>query len=64
MAVVAIAFHETLAHEKMRQFFATAMVGGAKTGVTNCPNCSQGFALLFLKPGDAKNETYRMTFVS
>jgi hypothetical protein len=61
MTIIAVAFHETLAHAKMREFFAKAMVAGAEAGVTSCPACAQGFALIFLKPADAKNETYRMT---
>jgi hypothetical protein len=62
MPIVAIAFHETLAHEKMKEFFANARVAGAEAGVTNCPNCSQGFALIFLKPADASKEKYRISF--
>jgi hypothetical protein len=45
--IVALAFHEQIAMEKLNQYFAAHEAAGESRAI-NCPKCSLGFALVLV----------------
>jgi hypothetical protein len=57
MPIVALAFHEHMATEKLNRYFATNAAGGESRGIS-CPDCSLAFAVVLVNREDTRNEKH------
>lgn len=53
--IVALAFHEHVAMEKLNRYFESAVKAGGETCPTNCSKCSLGFAVILVNHEDKNN---------
>ena len=58
MPIVALAFHENVAMEKLDRYFAAAGAAGGESHAINCSKCSLAFAVVLVNRGDKRNLTY------
>jgi hypothetical protein len=58
MPIVAFAFHEQVAIEKLDSYFASAAAAGGETRAIQCSKCSLTFAVILVKREDEKNAQY------
>jgi hypothetical protein len=58
MPIVAYAFHEQLAMERLNSYFAADEAANSETRPTYCPKCSLRFGLLLVNRADDKNPGY------
>lgn len=58
MPIVALAFHEQLAMEKLNRYFASAAAAGGESRPMTCPKCSLEFAVVLVNRADNKNADY------
>jgi shikimate 5-dehydrogenase len=57
MPIVALAFHEHIAMEKLNNYFASSGAGG-ESRATKCSKCSLAFAVVLVNRTDNKNQRY------
>ena len=55
--IVALAFHEQIAMEKLDQYFAAHEAAGESRAI-NCPKCSLGFAVVLVNRENKNNLQY------
>ena len=58
MPIVALAFHENVAMEKLERYFAAAEAAGGESRAMTCPKCSLAFAVVLVNRRDKRNLTY------
>ena len=58
MRIVAIAFHEHVAMEKLNRYFDSAPAAGGESLATRCSKCSLAFAVILVNRADAQNVRY------
>ena len=58
MPIVALAFHEHLALEKLNRYFESAESAGGETRPTTCSKCSLEFAIVLVNRVDERNADY------
>jgi hypothetical protein len=58
MPIVALAFHEHLAMDKLNQYFTAASAAGGESRAISCPKCSLAFAVVLVNREDARNDKY------
>lgn len=58
MPIVALAFHEHVAMEKLDRYFESALTEGGETRPLNCAKCSLGFAVVLVNGKDKSNPTH------
>jgi hypothetical protein len=58
MPIVALAFHEHLALEKLNRYFESAEAASGESRPTTCSKCSLEFAIVFVNRADKKNADY------
>jgi hypothetical protein len=58
MPIVALAFHEQLAIEKLDRYFASAEAAGGESRAMNCGKCELAFAVVLVNRSDRKNPQY------
>jgi hypothetical protein len=58
MPIVALAFHEHIAMEKLDRYFESAAASGSETRPLNCAKCSLGFAVVLVNREDKNNPTH------
>lgn len=56
MPIVALAFHEQVAMERLDRYFIQP--SGGETRPTNCSKCSLGFAIVLVNRADKNNLQY------
>jgi hypothetical protein len=56
--IVALAFHEHIAMEKLNRYFTSAATAGGETRPTNCSKCSLGFAVVLVNREDKNNRKH------
>jgi len=57
MPIVALAFHEQIAMEKLNQYFSAHEAAGESRAI-NCPRCSLGFAMVLVDRENKNNAKY------
>ena len=62
MAIVALAFHEHLALDKLNRYFESAAAAGGESRPTTCSKCSLEFAIVLVNRADKKNLEYLEEF--
>jgi hypothetical protein len=58
MPIVALAFHEHLALERLNRYFESATTAGGESRPTTCSKCSLEFAIVLVNRADKKNLEY------
>jgi hypothetical protein len=58
MPIVAIAFHEQLAMERLNNYFAAAEAAGGESRAINCQKCSLVFAIVLVNRADKRNPQF------
>jgi hypothetical protein len=58
MPIVALAFHEQLAMDKLNNYFAAAEAAGGESRATSCSKCSLAFAIVLVNRADKRNPKY------
>jgi hypothetical protein len=56
--IVALAFHEHLALEKIERYFASGQAASGEARAISCPKCSLSFGVVLVNHNDKKNEKY------
>jgi hypothetical protein len=58
MPVVALAYHENVAVEKLNRYFAAAAASGGDSRATTCSKCSLAFAVVLVNRANKSNARY------
>jgi hypothetical protein len=58
MPIVALAFHEHVAMDKLNRYFESAATAGGETRPINCSKCSLGFAVILVNREDKSNSKH------
>jgi hypothetical protein len=58
MAIVALAFHEELAKERLERYFDSVQTAGGASGCVKCAKCGVSFAIIFVNRADKNNAEY------
>jgi hypothetical protein len=54
MPIVALAFHEQIAIEKLNRYFTAGNGAGGDSRAISCPSCSLSFAIVLVNREDGK----------
>ena len=55
MPIVALAFHEELARERLNRYFDCVQPAGGAAGCVSCPKCGVPFTLICVNRADEHN---------
>jgi hypothetical protein len=58
MPIVALAFHEHVAMEKLDRYFASSRTAGGEARPTQCSKCALGFAVILVNRNDQGNREH------
>jgi hypothetical protein len=58
MPIVALAFHEELAKERLERYFDSVRTSGGASGCVKCAKCGVSFAIILVNRADKDNAQY------
>jgi hypothetical protein len=58
MPIVALAFHEQLARDRLERYFDSVQPAGGSAGCVSCPKCGVAFSIIYVNRVDEKNPEY------
>jgi hypothetical protein len=58
MPIVALAFHEELARERLERYFDSVQTAGGASGCVKCAKCGVSFAIILVNRADKNNAHY------